>query len=379
MIMEPTPSVCRAAPPRRWAQGELKSSIGLAQRFVFSFGAVRQPGKPQWQQFEEGVVRPVLERLFSAVLQHLGPKTAMQETSAQKTWHLTARLREEVHQYRLAAFDCNKRTQFGEVFASGLNKSVYWIGATATLCSILEEAWPSVLQTEQKPVEWSGAISECSLKQAMTFFQERYLFGLATLDVETRRLQNKKAPSFPESKSQASRCTRAESHLYMLYRSSGSRTREGRVERKRERERARESQRERERERPLKPGRRKTEKESERERERESEREREREGERKTERERGREGASGSAMLREAIRCHAGRPAGRPASCGFSRTVLEDEVVPTSWRPKMLLGRVPPCKPTKTPSVCWNCTVSAHRLMTGKRTKPGSTKAGFRT
>ena len=112
-------------------------------------------------------------------------------------------LRDEVHQYRLAAFDCNKSTHFGEVFASGLNKSVYWVGATATLCCILQEAWPSVVRARQELVRWTGAISVSSLKQAMIFFQERYLFGLATLDVETRRLQNKKSPSFPESQNQA--------------------------------------------------------------------------------------------------------------------------------------------------------------------------------
>ncbi|CAE7422447.1 RPL15, partial [Symbiodinium necroappetens] len=196
-------AVCFLDKHPRWAQGELRSSIGLAQRFIFSFGAVRQPGKPQLQPFENEVVRPVLERLFEAVLQHLGPKTALHEDSPHRTWRLAGSLREEVHKYRLATFDCNQRSFFGEVFASGLNKSVYWLGATATLSSILEELWPCVMGASGKGLGWTGNITANALKQAMVFFQERYLFGLATLDVETRRLLTKRAAQFPECKDQA--------------------------------------------------------------------------------------------------------------------------------------------------------------------------------
>ncbi|OLQ05533.1 60S ribosomal protein L15 [Symbiodinium microadriaticum] len=186
-------------------EGELRSSIGLAQRFVFSFGAVRQPGKPQLQPFENEVVRPVLERLFRVLLQTLGPKTALHEESPPRTWRLVGSLREEVHKYRLATFDCNQRCPFGEVFASGLNKSVYWLGATATLGSILEEVWPSVTGASNQVIAWTGTITANALKQSMVFFQERYLFGLATLDVETRRLQTKRPAQFPESKDKAGR------------------------------------------------------------------------------------------------------------------------------------------------------------------------------
>lgn len=145
----------------------------------------------------------MLERLFEAVLQHLGPKTALHEDSPHRTWRLAGSLREEVHKYRLATFDCNQRSFFGEVFASGLNKSVYWLGATATLSSILEELWPCVMGASGKGLGWTGNITANALKQAMVFFQERYLFGLATLDVETRRLLTKRAAQFPECKDQA--------------------------------------------------------------------------------------------------------------------------------------------------------------------------------
>ena len=94
---------------------------------------------------------------------------------------------------------------FGEVFASGLNKSVYWLGATATLGSILEEVWPSVTGASNQVIAWTGTITANALKQSMVFFQERYLFGLATLDVETRRLQTKRPAQFPESKDKAGR------------------------------------------------------------------------------------------------------------------------------------------------------------------------------
>ena len=114
--------------------------------------------------------------------------------------------------------------QFGEVFASGLNKSVYWLGATATLGSILEEVWPSVTGASNQVIAWTGTITANALKQSMVFFQERYLFGLATLDVETRRLQTKRP-----AQSQRAKTRRAGKN-------AGDRERETERERERERE-----------------------------------------------------------------------------------------------------------------------------------------------
>ena len=69
----------------------------------------------------------------------------------------------------------------------------------------------------------------------MVFFQERYLFGLATLDVETRRLQTKRPAQFPESKDKAGR----EEHPRERERDSDSdRDRDRHRDRERERERA---------------------------------------------------------------------------------------------------------------------------------------------
>ena len=187
----------------RWAQGELRSSIGLAQRFVLSFGAIRQPGEPRWQQFEASVVNPLLTRIFELVLQHLGPKAALQEDSPQRTWTIDAALRQQFFKYRLAAFDATRATTFGEIFASGLNKSVYWISCAGTLGALLEQMWPNATGQLTASPKWSGCLSEGCLKQAMTFYQERYLFGLAVLDTETRRLHGKRLPNFPESRDQA--------------------------------------------------------------------------------------------------------------------------------------------------------------------------------
>ncbi|CAE6960638.1 RPL15 [Symbiodinium sp. CCMP2592] len=177
-----------------WAQGELRSSIGLAQRFVFSFGAIRQPGQPRWQQFEATVVAPLLQRIFELVLQHLGPKAAMHEDSPQRTWTIDGPLREQFFKYRLAAFDATRTTTFGEVFASGLNKSVYWISCAGLLATLLEQVWLHAAGQQMTCPKWSGRVSDGNLKQAMVFYQERYLFGLAVLDTETRQAQHASMP-----------------------------------------------------------------------------------------------------------------------------------------------------------------------------------------
>ncbi|CAJ1448371.1 unnamed protein product [Effrenium voratum] len=71
-----------------WAAGELKQAIGLPQRCVFSFGAVREPGPPWLQGFESEVVIPLLKRGFLWILKTLGPKAPLSDRTPGLSWRL---------------------------------------------------------------------------------------------------------------------------------------------------------------------------------------------------------------------------------------------------------------------------------------------------
>ena len=170
-----------------WAAGELKQAIGLPQRCVFSFGAVREPGPPWLQGFESEVVIPLLKRGFLWILKTLGPKAPLSDRTPGLSWRLGSVCRDVFWRYRLKCFDANQKTHFGETFASGVNKSAYWVGTVALLGTLMEQLWPAMCSPAAAVEPWSGELSSASFKMAATFFHNRFLYGLAVLEVDMRR------------------------------------------------------------------------------------------------------------------------------------------------------------------------------------------------
>ncbi|CAJ1345601.1 unnamed protein product [Effrenium voratum] len=174
-----------------WVASEVRSQIGLPQRCMFSFGALRDPGPPRLQGFEKQVVMPILRRIFQAVLQSIGCKAPMAIDAPAREWKLTPALKEVFHAYRLTSRDVTKRTFFGETLATGLHKAPYWVSTVALFGTLMEELWPLACgclgRTHDQDPTWSGQLSAEGLKMATLCFQERFLYGLAVLEVDMRK------------------------------------------------------------------------------------------------------------------------------------------------------------------------------------------------
>ena len=125
-----------------WVASEVRSQIGLPQRCMFSFGALRDPGPPRLQAFEKQVVMPILRRIFEVVLKSIGGKAPLATDAPAREWKLTPALKEVFHAYRLACRDVTKRTFFSETLVSGLRKAPYWVSTVALFGTLLEGLWP---------------------------------------------------------------------------------------------------------------------------------------------------------------------------------------------------------------------------------------------
>ncbi|CAJ1453396.1 unnamed protein product, partial [Effrenium voratum] len=148
-----------------WVASEVRSQIGLPQRCMFSFGALRDPGPPRLQGFEKQVVMPILRRIFQSVLKSIGCKAPMAIDAPAREWKLTPALKEVFHAYRLTCRDVTKRTFFGETLATGLHKAPYWVSTVALFGTLMEELTKTTLPT------WSGQLSAEGLKMATLCFQ----------------------------------------------------------------------------------------------------------------------------------------------------------------------------------------------------------------
>lgn len=124
-----------------WVLSESRTKIGLPQRCMFSFGALRDPGPPRLQGFEKKVVMPLLRRIFQAALKSVGPKAPLAMDAPAREWKLAPHLKEDFHQYRLACNDVTKKMFFGETLASGLHKAPYWVSTVALFGTLMEGAW----------------------------------------------------------------------------------------------------------------------------------------------------------------------------------------------------------------------------------------------
>jgi len=102
-----------------WVASEQKNRIGLAQRCLFSFGAAREPGPPSLQLFEQKVVMPVLERIFTAILKTLGPKAPLTPGGPGAIWRVDVTEREAFYRYRLACLKSRSEVALEKALRAG--------------------------------------------------------------------------------------------------------------------------------------------------------------------------------------------------------------------------------------------------------------------
>ena len=166
-----------------WARSEAAHHVGLASRFLFTFGMSSPPGYPQYRAFTEKVAFPIISNIFKAVLETLGPRVPMTEHNNLRCWKCHESMQNFVFNLRTLCHDFSKNANMGGITVDGLNKCSYWIAQVSLYSSILEQLLPPILQ-RNPAVALIPHLSSSSLILAADFFWRRYLFGLSVLDVD---------------------------------------------------------------------------------------------------------------------------------------------------------------------------------------------------
>ena len=169
-----------------WAQGEARNNIGLASRFLFTFAGSHPPGPTSLHRFAEAVVYPVLRRLFTLVLQQLGPKHPIQPGNPRATWRLGHEAEEFAQNIRLACSQLTRRSQLGETYVAGLQKVIPWLAQCSLYNTLLVQLLPAIGDANSKPVVIPD-LGEAAIRCAVRFYALRFLPGLAALQVEVLR------------------------------------------------------------------------------------------------------------------------------------------------------------------------------------------------
>ena len=161
-----------------FAQAAATRPTGLAQRFLFSFGAYENPGHQNHHGFFEQIAAPLLSRLFELTLTRYGPRIpaaedlTFQVSEAQES--VVAALSETV-----AVF---ARRSGRSAFRSALPKSLYWLGSSILTNHVLEQLWSHVL-ADTVPLQYDLNISDAAFTASVQFMHRRYLRGQSILAV----------------------------------------------------------------------------------------------------------------------------------------------------------------------------------------------------
>ena len=174
-----------------WCQVARNWPIGLVQRILFSFaGAVCTRRQARFKRFFDDVTSPIIRKLFSAILGHLGPKT---NGFPGIFFDLTAeqqRSVEEIEQTLQEYTHSSRRTT--ALLCSSLPKCMYWLGCSITLNHVVATVLPCILAAGpnakdspfiQPPPTFDGSkISDATFLTGVLFVVKRYMFGQCVLN-----------------------------------------------------------------------------------------------------------------------------------------------------------------------------------------------------
>ena len=158
-----------------WVVAEHKRHLGFAGRMVlgFSLDAAVPPG---CRRDGGKVLRHLLEQVWQHTLQTCGPKSA--QNAAAPCIELqpatATMLSEDIYQ-EVACVRADRR-KLGYGLRAALGKWEYWLCSVAFLNNLIESAYDPRQPTSQ--------ISDCAVKCALRFLDQRLLFGSRVLQTE---------------------------------------------------------------------------------------------------------------------------------------------------------------------------------------------------
>ena len=159
-----------------WALLATTKPIGLVQRLLFSFGSKKTLKNVAWNSFFEDVVAPMVERLFTVVLQQVGPhsplKVSSMELSAEQMV-VAADIEETLQMF-------SQRSDLTHCLRDAMPKANYWLGTALLGNWVVETCMSSVFKPGFCPT-WEPQVSNKLFLACVHFVHRRYIYGQSVL------------------------------------------------------------------------------------------------------------------------------------------------------------------------------------------------------
>ena len=163
-----------------WAQLAADKPVGLAHRFLFSFGAYENPPPENLSGFFNSVATPILRRLFELVLLRFGPKVV-----AARDLLFSVSVAQSVSVgaiHELVTALKRRETSVAQPFRLAMPKSMYWLATALMTSHVLEQLWLFVFSSSM-PAKYTTEIGDACFFSACRFLHRRFLRGHAILSV----------------------------------------------------------------------------------------------------------------------------------------------------------------------------------------------------
>ncbi len=165
-----------------WAQMTPKKPIGIAQRFLMSFGGDADPAPMDFASFMEDVTIPTLKQMFRLIVRRVGPvvpgAAVAHAVCTPQQNEIVAELEHIVNMHR-------RRHTVPESFRGALPKSMYWLGTSLLLHHTISSVWHAALQGSDID-SIPAKVQDVAFAAAVRFTHMRYLAGQAILTVSVK-------------------------------------------------------------------------------------------------------------------------------------------------------------------------------------------------
>eukprot|EP00438_Fugacium_kawagutii_P004393 Skav208133 [mRNA] locus=scaffold3170:20796:24740:- [translate_table: standard] len=164
-----------------WAQLAGDKPMGLAQRFLFSFGAYENPPLGSYSGFFQSVTAPVLKKLFELVLVRYGPKVV---AARDLTFSINSKQERSVEQiHELVTALKRRESCVSQALRLAMPKSMYWLATALMTMHVLEHVWPWVSVPLLPTNPYVTEVTDSCFFSACRFLHRRFLRGHAILAV----------------------------------------------------------------------------------------------------------------------------------------------------------------------------------------------------
>ena len=165
----------RALLGKYWRVLGKQKPIGLVQRCLFSFGSQRHRHNSELIDFFPKVFAPIARRLFTYIVQNLGPKSAK---VAQRSLGLTPEQTRLVSRAQQTLAMCGQKKTMAATLRDAMLKALCWLGTSLITNQVLDNAFQAMWRGRH---DFDRHVSDAAFRAAVRFIARRYLNGIAVV------------------------------------------------------------------------------------------------------------------------------------------------------------------------------------------------------